>query len=61
MTTSTQNKEGKWVPAIPEPYYGFKKKCTHFGNVDSLDWCDEKFWTYEGYRGHYALKHILNL
>jgi hypothetical protein len=51
MTTSTQNKNGEWVPAIPEPYYGVRKTCD----------CGSKFWTYKGYQGHYALKHILGL
>ena len=50
-TTTTQNSEGKWVEAIPEPYYGLRRKCD----------CGKKFWTEEGYEGHYALKHILKL
>lgn len=55
LNVSTQNKSGKWVPAIPEPYYlRFKKECWENG-------CFKKFWTKEGYRAHYALKHILEL
>lgn len=49
--TATQNKYGEWVPAIEEPYYGRKKECR----------CGASFWTYDGYRGHYALVHILGL
>ena len=45
-----QNKRGEWVPAIEEPYFHmFKKECR----------CGEMFWTDDGYRGHYAYKHIL--
>jgi hypothetical protein len=47
----TQNQEAEWVPAIPEPSYGIKKKCK----------CGEKFWTEEGYRAHYAYAHILKV
>lgn len=43
------NKDKKWVPAIPEPYYGIRKECV----------CGRKFWTKEGYKAHYALEHIL--
>lgn len=48
---SVLNKEGNWVPAIPEPYYGLRKCCD----------CGDKFWTLKGYRAHYALEHILYL
>lgn len=41
---------GARVPAIPLPLFGFRKRC----------YCGRKFWTLEGYRGHYALVHILN-
>ena len=47
--TTTQNKAGQWVPAIPLPFYGLRKRCG----------CGRRFWTEEGYRGHYALVHIL--
>jgi len=47
--TATQNERGEWVPAIPLPFYGLRKRCT----------CGRSFWTEEGYRGHYALAHIL--
>ncbi|HEY6276975.1 MAG TPA: hypothetical protein VIX86_11650 [Streptosporangiaceae bacterium] len=46
---SQQNKRGEWVPAIPLPLYGPRKRCR----------CGRKFWTIAGYRGHYALAHIL--
>jgi hypothetical protein len=48
---STQNRRGEWVPAIPLPFYGLRKRCT----------CGRKFWTAEGYRGHYALHHAMGL
>lgn len=48
---SVQNKYGDWVPAIPLPFYSWKKICD----------CGMKFWTMESYQGHYALKHILGL
>lgn len=48
---SAQNRRGEWVPAIPLPFYGFRKKCS----------CGAKFWTMDGYRGHYAFVHILAL
>lgn len=48
---TTKNKYGRWVPAICEPFFGLRKQCS----------CGRAFWTYEGYRGHYALKHILGL
>lgn len=48
---STQNKRGEWVPAIPLPLYGLRKRCE----------CGRKFWTAEGYQGHYAVVHILGL
>lgn len=51
MAEQTQNDRGEWVPAIPLPLYGVRKECT----------CGRKFWTMGGYRGHYALVHILHL
>lgn len=46
------NKKGNWVPAIYEPYYHLiRKECE----------CGKKFFTREGYEGHYALKHILEM
>lgn len=44
------NRRGEWVPAIPLPFYGMRKKCS----------CGAKFWTMDGYLGHYAVKHILD-
>jgi hypothetical protein len=44
-----QNSRGEWVPAIPLPFFGMRKRCE----------CGRKFWTLDGYRGHYALVHIL--
>ena len=46
-----QNEHGQWVPAIPLPFYGLRKRCD----------CGRKFWTTDGYQGHYALCHILSL
>jgi hypothetical protein len=45
----TQIDEELWMPAIPLPFYGLRKRCV----------CGHKFWTMEGYRAHYALAHIL--
>ena len=39
------------VTDIPMPPRGLRKRCT----------CGRKFWTAGGYRGHYALCHILSL
>lgn len=49
-TTSTRNARGEWVPAIPLPLYGLRKKCR----------CGAKFWTEQRYREHYALHHIID-
>lgn len=49
MSETTQNALGQWVPSIPLPFYGLRKHCG----------CGRKFWTEEGYRGHYALAHVL--
>ena len=47
----TQNRDGKWVPAIPLPLFVFphRHRCE----------CGQAFWTMPGYRGHYALAHAL--
>ena len=47
--STAQNARGEWVPSIPLPMYGIRKRCE----------CGRKFWTAAGYRGHYALDHIL--
>lgn len=47
----TQNARGEWVPAIPLPFLGLRKWCD----------CERRFWTMDGYRSHYALRHILAL
>lgn len=48
----TQNRDGEWVPAIPEPLRGvWWKQCK----------CEQEFLTMRGYRGHYALAHILKV
>lgn len=50
---ATMNERGEYVPAIPEPFFGFLGRCTcHCGRV---------FGGRENYRGHYALVHILGL
>lgn len=51
VTEHQTNDRGEWVPAIPLPLYGLRKHCR----------CGRKFWTTDGYRGHYALAHILHL
>jgi hypothetical protein len=50
-TVSTQNYRGEWVPAIPGPFLGLRKTCR----------CGRKFWTMEGYQGHYAYAHALGM
>jgi hypothetical protein len=52
MSTLAQNSAGRWVPSIPEPFHGLRKQCVR---------CGARFWTAAGYRGHYALIHILLL
>lgn len=49
--TSTINGRGEWVPAVPVPLFLWphRHQCR----------CGEVFWTLRGYRGHYALVHIL--
>lgn len=51
MTVMQQNTAGEWVPAIPLPLFVRfgRKRCD----------CGRAFWTLEGYRGHYALAHVL--
>jgi hypothetical protein len=44
-----KNAAGQWVPSIPLPFYGLRKRCE----------CGRRFWTLAGYRGHYALAHVL--
>jgi hypothetical protein len=51
MSTQTRNLDGDWVTAIPLPFHGLRKRCT----------CGRRFWTVAGYRGHYALAHVLRL
>jgi hypothetical protein len=48
-SVSMRNKRGEYVPAIPLPFYGFRKKCS----------CGAKFWTTHRYNEHYAYEHIL--
>jgi hypothetical protein len=50
-SVTTPSRDGQWVPAIPLPLYGLRKRCQ----------CGRKFWTADGYRGHYALSHVLKL
>ena len=48
---SVKNSRGEWVPPIPLPYYLMFRRCRCS--------CGKKFWTMEGYKGHYAFRHIL--
>jgi hypothetical protein len=48
-TRQMENKRGEWVPSIPLPLYGLKKKCS----------CGASFWKEENYNAHYAYKHAL--
>ena len=50
MSATTPNEDGAWVPAIPLPLFVLLRKRCH---------CGRAFWTIGGYRGHYALVHIL--
>lgn len=43
------NTRREWVPAIPLPFYGIRKKCS----------CGKKFWRQKNYEAHYALVHIV--
>ena len=47
-----QNLDGDWVESIPFPIFGLRKMCGLCGN---------HYFTLRGYRGHYALEHILRL
>lgn len=47
--TQFQNARGSWVSAIPFPLYGLRKQCS----------CGAKFWTMDGYNGHYAYVHLI--
>lgn len=49
-----KNTSGKWVPSIPLPFYIGRKKCR-------CAKCPHVFKSEEEYRGHYALKHVLEL
>jgi hypothetical protein len=51
-SVTTQNTRGQWVPSIPLPFFGVRKHCGS---------CKKRFWTEGGYRGHYALEHILHM
>jgi hypothetical protein len=46
------NGQDQWVPSIPLPHTGLRKRCVP---------CGRRFWTRADYRGHYALVHILDL
>jgi hypothetical protein len=49
-----RNRDGEWVKSIPLPMYGIRKQCRFPG-------CWKHYFTEAGYRGHYALAHILKL
>lgn len=52
---SMQNVRGKWVPAIPLPFFrGRPWRRFQCG-------CGERFRTQQRYREHYALAHILEI
>jgi hypothetical protein len=52
-STQAQNSRGDWVPAIPLPLFTWphRHRCE----------CGRSFWTMGGYRGHYALVHVMHL
>jgi hypothetical protein len=46
--TFQRRADGRWVPAIPEPYpLLIRVRCS----------CGAKFWSREKYRAHYAVVH----
>lgn len=45
--------DGTLVDGIPAASRGFARL--------GCEWCRRRFWTEEGYRGHYALVHMLRL
>ena len=47
MADYREEPTGVWLPAIPLPLFGIRKRCD----------CGRRFRTLEGYQGHYALKH----
>lgn len=52
----TTNDEGHWVPSIPLPLYWT------VGRIGLRQCgCGRLYWTTVGYRGHYALRHILKI
>jgi len=52
MDVKALNERGQWVPSIPLPLYILLRcRCE----------CGRAFWTAAGYRGHYALTHVLGL
>ena len=46
-----ENHRGQWVEVIPTPSTLLRHRCS----------CGAGFWTFDGYRGHYALAHVLDL
>lgn len=48
-TVTMLNGRGEWVPAIPLPFFGIRKRCS----------CGAAFWKHDNYLAHYALKHIV--
>lgn len=55
----TANRRGEWVPAIPLPLFVRGRKVCCGSLHDGA--CGARFWTLRGYRGHYALVHVLGL
>lgn len=49
IETLFQNGRGNWVPAIPIPVTRVRHECS----------CGERFWTMDGYNGHYAYVHLI--
>ena len=53
-----RNARRDWVPSIPVPFYRWLRyQCIHGFAGEGV--CERKFWTLDGYRGHFALDHIL--
>lgn len=50
-----RNRRGEWVPAVPHPVTSGILGWARCGD------CGRAFWTTRGYRGHFALVHVLGL
>ena len=47
--TQAESEMRVWVPAIPLPFLGFRKRCLV---------CGRKFWKMDTYERHYVVQHV---